>query len=251
VTTHTIEVIGKDAHRRVLEALSKSFPTSTAETSDGQVLKSIHNSKETKTMTHQDLLMAKLDKEMTLLEAEIDGLVKQSRRRPVDDWSDTPTGNANAAADNEDDDEDNGVDDDEDDDEDLDKIAKATKFQAMARKIAVDEGLPKAEAMTQARLRYPDLYAGFKTIDDVTAKSYRSLVQQEIRKGCSADVAAQRVSYAHPDLARQTMAKAAASPVEFMAKVDETMQASGCSRTTAMQQVRKQQPELFRKFQNV
>ncbi len=38
-------------------------------------------------------------------------------------------------------------------------------------------------------------------------------------------MAAQRVAYARPELARSTVAKAAAGPAEFMAKVDETMRA--------------------------
>jgi regulator of RNase E activity RraB len=260
VTTE-ITIIGKGARTKVLEALSKSFPTSTAEVG-GRVLKSIHHSpnKENTTMSH-DSMMAQLDKNMSLLEAEIDEIVKQSRRNKTvdDDWSaaaddDTANNDDNGDTDPDDDDED-------EEDDDLGKSAPPMthKFESKIAFIQHRDGCTRAAAQTKARLENPTLFQNYQQSGLVgnaadsgqQLTTYDKMVRAEIRKGCSPNVAAQRVSYAHPDLARQTLAKAAASPVEFMAKVDEAMQANGCSRTAAMQQVRKQFPSLFAKFQNV
>ena len=67
-----------------------------------------------------------------------------------------------------------------------------------------------------------DLVASYqRSRDGDVGKSYRQLVDAEIRKGCSPEVAAQRVTYSHPHLAQQSIAKSATRVSEFMTAVDK------------------------------
>jgi hypothetical protein len=72
------------------------------------------------------------------------------------------------------------------------------KFEAMAEKIANEEGIPKSEATRQARLRFPDVYAAYQRhAANGVAKSapadFETLVSAEMQKGCNYEVGAQRV----------------------------------------------------------
>ena len=143
----------------------------------------------------------------------------------------------------------------EDDDEDFNysKIAKQTKFEAICRKIATDEGMPKAEAMTQARLRHPDLYQGFVGIKDV-AKSAPQLIQQEIQKyGISPEAAAHRVALLHPEATHQQdqIAKGNSAVVEFNDMVTRIMKRDGVERTVAMRTARLEADGIWKRFQEV
>jgi len=129
------------------------------------------------------------------------------------------------------------------------KVAGPTKFSALVDKTAADLGCSKIEAARRVRQEYPDIAHGY---DDLTSESYRSLVEAEIRKGFSPTVAAQRVCHLYPDAAQASISKRDDSDVaEFMSKVDRTMQREGISRTEAMAQVRKANPTLFKRFQEV
>jgi hypothetical protein len=80
---------------------------------------------------------------------------------------------------------------------------------------------------------------------------FDALVAAEIAKGCPAAVAGQRVMLRYgtrPDA--NAVRKSADATVDFMAEVDAVMIAKrGCSRTEAMTEARKRNPELFAKFQ--
>lgn len=251
-----IIVKGKNARERVLAALTKEFPTARVERrpSEFEILKAVNTAMTKEKNVRQDLLVKALDSQLTLLESEIDGLLGKKSKNAgdvEDDWSAAADDNADDNDDDQYDNDDDGEDDNEDDD--FDKIAKQTKFEAMANKIANDEGVSKDKAMTLARQRFPDLYRGFQGIED-TQKSYRALVGREIAKGCSETVARQRVAYAHPHAAREQIEKgvtANSDVAAFMAKVDAAMQTYGVSRTEGMQIVRRSRPDLFAKFRNV
>lgn len=255
-----IIIKGRNAKVKVLAALATAFPGKVP----GWTVDNSHISKETK-MTNQDALLDVLESELTKLEHLIDKQIAKKATRNENDDDLSAAADDNDPDDNGEDeiDEDNG--DNLDDDDEEDQIGKAApphhhKFESVSQRIAAERKLPLTAAAQAARVENPVLFRDYQSsgLQNNAANSgqqlttYEKMVQQEIRKGCSANVARQRVSYAHPALARhQTIAKAAASPAEFMGRVDQVMQARDCSRTAAMQTVRKQFPELFRKFQNV
>jgi hypothetical protein len=94
------------------------------------------------------------------------------------------------------------------------------------------------------RQEYPDIAHGY---DDLTSKSYNSLVQAEIAKGCSPVVAAQRVCHLYPDAAQSAISKSADSDAaRFMKVVIDIMQRDRCSRTEAMTKARREGPGALR-----
>jgi hypothetical protein len=142
-----------------------------------------------------------------------------------------------------------GEPDDEPDEPDDNTPAKKNhKFETVVRRIAAERGLPKAQALAAARKENPELYQSYQ--NSGVAKSYADLVAAEIQKGCSPTVARQRVEYAHPDLARASIAKSVRAS-EFMAGVDAIKKSQNCSRTAAMALARREHPEEFERFQNV
>jgi uroporphyrinogen-III synthase len=76
------------------------------------------------------------------------------------------------------------------------------------------------------------------------------LVQDEIRKGCSPNVAAQRVAMFHPNEARASVAKREAEAGDFLQRVDAYRAEHKCDRTVAMEVIRKRHPDAFNRFQN-
>jgi hypothetical protein len=118
------------------------------------------------------------------------------------------------------------ADDDTDDDEDPDDMQKASvnrflrthdpanrpgalkhsdhapnrhKFEALTDKIKNDHGCPRSDAMAIARLQFPDVYRSYQrhTNSEATAKREPSLVEAEMAKGCTREVAMQRVAQLH------------------------------------------------------
>jgi hypothetical protein len=125
------------------------------------------------------------------------------------------------------------------------------RFEAMVAEVARRDNVPLAEAARRARRQYPTLYADYIASGEGVAKSYDQLVRDEIRKGCSAAVAAAKVAYAHPHAARETMAKRDSGVAEFMTVVDTIMKHDGVSRGVAMGRARRENPAAFGRYQNV
>jgi len=188
---------------------------------------------------HQELLTQQLDeleRIVTELERELD---KRERTYATDeDWDNGTEADDEDDVDSADDDDDKQ----DDDDDDLDKVAA---------RIAARSGRSKTESLSKARELRPDLYQ--KAQRGAAKKSFAQLVETEIAKGCSPIVAAQRVATLYPDIAARgdDIAKANDAVGRFLAKCNEVMQARGCSRTEAMQVVRRAHPREFSRFQNV
>jgi len=72
--------------------------------------------------------------------------------------------------------------------------------------LPVRDNTSKAAAAAIARREYPALFTDYQA-GGLTNLSYEDLVAGEIRKGSSLDVAAPRVACAHPQAARQAIAK--------------------------------------------
>jgi hypothetical protein len=105
----------------------------------------------------------------------------------------------------------------------------------------VDELLNKVEHMN-------------KSIKDASGMGddFDKLVQAEIAKGTPATVAGQKVLHlygARPNTSK--IQKNEGSVAAFMHEVDKVMIATDCSRNDAMTIVRKRDPSLFSKFQEV
>jgi hypothetical protein len=195
-----------------------------------------------------------MDRDAVLRElaGQIDDLEKRLRANDQEnDWSELADDTTDS--DDEDDDSDSDSDDSDDESDDNTKrgrapdLAKATKFQSMVDLTAREQGVSKTEAARRVRQEYPDIAHGY---DDLTSKSYNSLVQAEIAKGCSPVVAAQRVCHLYPDAAQSAISKSADSDAaRFMKVVIDIMQRDRCSRTEAMTKARREDPARFAKYQ--
>jgi leucyl aminopeptidase (aminopeptidase T) len=64
-------------------------------------------------------------------------------------------------------------------------------------------------------------------------------------------VAAQRVAMLHPDAARASIAKAKDEVADFIERVSAYQAEQACTRTVAMSEIRKRNPEAFDRLQNV
>ena len=129
--------------------------------------------------------------------------------------------------------------------------AKPHRFEAMIDMVAERYNVSKTVAASRARKEFPTLYEDYRnSVGVAKSSSYDQLVDDEIRKGCSAVVARQRVAYAHPELARDQIAKNA-SVSEFMSAVDAIKKRDGCSRVEAMIRARREQPAAYARFENV
>jgi hypothetical protein len=135
------------------------------------------------------------------------------------------------------------------------------KFEALADKIKNEEGLPPSESHRQARLRFPDVYASFQrhTANNGSgsyfkrAPAFEALVEREMRKGFSYQVAAQRIQNLYGSAApHTTMAKAAAAQADFAdAAQDIYQEDAGLSRCESMRKARLDNPQLYKRMQRV
>lgn len=137
------------------------------------------------------------------------------------------------------------------DNEQPDNETAAAEFDAFVHQIAARDGIPLDQATTRARQEYPDEFAALNRTG--VAKSYRELVAAEIAKGYSDTVARQRINYAHPELARESIESIAKGSrvSEFMSVVDAIKKRDGVSRVEAMARARREDPQRFERFQNV
>lgn len=120
-------------------------------------------------------------------------------------------------------------------------------------------GFSGTEALRKARQDLPEEYATFakgktrpKPDEDEDDDDFDSLVQTEIRKGCPAAVAGQRVLQkygARPNANR--IRKSASTIANFMKQVDDLMIQKRLSRTEAFREVRNRNPDLYAEFQEV
>ena len=73
-----------------------------------------------------------------------------------------------------------------------------------------------------------------------------------MRKGCSPNVAAQRVAMLHPSAPNTLLAKREDAAADFMECVDTIMKRDKLeSRTEAMSRARRENPQAFAWFQNL
>jgi hypothetical protein len=132
------------------------------------------------------------------------------------------------------------------------------KFVALTEKLANDHGIPKSQAMALARTQYPDVYAhyvgsaGYSKRAPVTFEDY---VNAEMAKGCSYEVAAQRVAQLRgfPALDHRNMAKSEATAIiaedKLMKAAQEVWENSGLDRCGSLREARKSNPALYRRMQ--
>jgi hypothetical protein len=125
------------------------------------------------------------------------------------------------------------------------------KFEALVSKIVNEHGLPKSQAMAYARTNYPDLYTSYQGFS--TAKRAPDLVEIEMLKGCTREVAAQRVAQLHGfrGFSNPTrIEKHRADLVwEFQKRVGEIVRMDGVSADEATRRARKEDWELFSALQ--
>jgi hypothetical protein len=143
------------------------------------------------------------------------------------------------------------------------------KFEQKIDSIQQNEKCGRQEATTRARIRHPTLYSSYQgyaamqsTKDQATRgfdrgvgkrgpNSYEDLVATEIRKGCSHELAQQRVAQAHGFRAfDQQMFKGESAVAKFESKVNALID-QGLSGEEACRLVRKTEPNLFKAMQIV
>lgn len=134
------------------------------------------------------------------------------------------------------------------------------KFEALADKIRNDEGVPKSSALAMARTRFPDVFASYQAhlrrpdnAFKAAPGTYEQLVSEQIAKGFSPAMAAQRVAnlYGYRAFDNRTISKREGVQDAFercadnIWKGDETL-----SRTEALRAARREQPRLFKAMQS-
>jgi hypothetical protein len=129
------------------------------------------------------------------------------------------------------------------------------KFEALTDKIKNDKGCPRSEAMAYARQQFPDVYADYQRHtngNDSTAKRAPDLVELEMRKGVTREVASQRVAqlwgYRAFDQSPITKRTARAEEAEYdlITKANEVWEDSDLSRCEALRKARLDNPRLHR-----
>ena len=130
--------------------------------------------------------------------------------------------------------------------------------------------------MQRARLEYPDDYTAYQrfrasnstqqqygghtaaggwgnTVGKSAPTTYEDLVNAEIAKGFSRELAGQRVAQAHGyralDHVGKSLRKGADAQWEFQKRVDEVMYDDGVDASEATRRVRLEDPNLFRALQ--
>jgi hypothetical protein len=126
------------------------------------------------------------------------------------------------------------------------------KFEALTDKIKNDQGCPQSEAMAIARQQFPDVYRSFQRFSnsDSTAKRAPSLVEAEMMKGCSREVALQRVAQLHGfrafDTPDRLNKRADDAEYDLITKANEVWADSDLSRCEALRETRLANPRLHK-----
>jgi hypothetical protein len=149
---------------------------------------------------------------------------------------------------------------------------KQSKFEALVDHVAQRDNVPKHIAMQTARHQYPQSYTTYqRQLSDrssrrqamargyhlMAAKSaasttYEDLVSEQIAKGCSPELAAQRVVQLHGNRALDTrMFTKTAEDItkRFQREVEKIMYEDGCDATEATRLARIENPLLFKAMQ--
>jgi hypothetical protein len=134
------------------------------------------------------------------------------------------------------------------------------KFEALVDHIRNDQGITRSEAMSQARMNFPDVYRSYQghTSNSDTNKrapqTFENYVQAEMRKGVTREVAGQRIAQAHGFNAFNNDAGAINKRAwdlgaEFSKRAEDVYGNSVLSRTEALRATRLANPSLYRKMQ--
>jgi uncharacterized protein YoaH (UPF0181 family) len=120
-------------------------------------------------------------------------------------------------------------------------------------KALMSSGLSRTDAMKRVVFQLQNqaaggLIAGSPLQNDKDLGKFEALVQEEIRKGSPASVAAQRVGLKYPDAAASVMAK---GKTPFETEVDNIQEQDGCSRSEAMARARKKHPVKFAHYNEI
>jgi hypothetical protein len=128
------------------------------------------------------------------------------------------------------------------------------KFEALVSKIVNDQGIPRSQAMAYARQQYPDVYRSYQEFTNgnsaTTAKRAPDLVEIEMRKGVTREVAQQRVAqlygYRAFDTPDRLSKRADDAEYDLIAKANEVWADSGLSRCEALRETRLANPRLHK-----
>jgi hypothetical protein len=131
------------------------------------------------------------------------------------------------------------------------------KFVALTEKIANDQGIPKSQAMALARTQYPDVYANYVGAAGYSKRApttFEDYVNAEMAKGCSYEVAAQRVAQLRgfPALDHRNLAKSEATAIiaedKLMKAANNVWENSNLDRCESLREARKSNPSLYRRM---
>jgi hypothetical protein len=128
------------------------------------------------------------------------------------------------------------------------------KFESVVDKLKNDNAIPKSQAMAMARMQFPDLYASYQDhTNGSTSKREPDLVEIEMRKGCTREVAMQRLAQQHGfgmfDQPSRIQKRRGDLLYEFQKRVTEVMDQDGCDAAEATRRVRKEDPRLYAAMQ--
>jgi hypothetical protein len=124
------------------------------------------------------------------------------------------------------------------------------KFEALVSKIVNEHGIPASQAQAYVRTNYPQIYESYQAFS--TAKRAPDLVEIEMAKGCSREVAAQRVAQLHGFRAfdqSTSIRKRADLTYTFQSRVDEIMRKDRVDACEATRRARQEDPHLFLEMQ--
>jgi hypothetical protein len=125
------------------------------------------------------------------------------------------------------------------------------KFEALVSKIVNEHGIPASQAQAYVRVNYPEVYHSYQQFSsDTTAKRAPDLVEMEMRKGVTREVAQQRVAqlygYRAFDTPDRLNKRADDAEYDLIAKANEVWADSDLSRCEALRETRLANPRLHR-----
>jgi hypothetical protein len=128
------------------------------------------------------------------------------------------------------------------------------KFLSMVDKAKREQGLGAPQALAYVRQQMPELYRSYQEFDNSerTAKRAPDLVELEMRKGCSREVAAQRVAQQWGFRAfdqSTSIRKRADLTYEFQSRVDEIMRKDRVDACEGTRRARLEDEALFAAMQ--
>jgi hypothetical protein len=131
------------------------------------------------------------------------------------------------------------------------------KFEALSEKLANDHGIPKSQAMAQARMDFPEVYRDYQrhrngNMGKRAPATFEDLVNAEMAKGLNAECAAQRVvqqfgyrAFDYRALSKQEQASVICEN-ELMKRAEDVYQNSDLNRCESLRAARQGSPRLYR-----